>query len=64
MRYMRLPVPKSTAQGTVHEHQVILLKPMTFMNRSGRAVKAAMQNWKIPMSNSIVVHDDMYTPLV
>lgn len=52
------------AQGTVLDHPVVLLKPMTFMNRSGRAVRAAMQHWKISLSNSIIVHDDLYTPLV
>lgn len=35
----------------------VLLKPKTFMNRSGMAIKEAMQRWQI--SDSLVVYDDL-----
>ena len=42
---------------------LILLKPSTFMNLSGKAVNYWMQNEKIPSSNLLVVTDDLALPL-
>ncbi len=39
--------------------KVILLKPMTFMNESGRAVQQAMQFYKIPLDKVTVFHDEL-----
>lgn len=39
--------------------KVLLLKPMTFMNESGRAVQQAMQFYKIPLDNVTVFHDEL-----
>jgi len=39
--------------------KVLLLKPMTFMNESGRAVQQAMQFYKIPLENVTVFHDEL-----
>lgn len=33
--------------------------PQTFMNDSGRSVRAIMDYYKIPIENVIVIHDDM-----
>ena len=38
---------------------IVLLKPQTFMNRSGQAVVEAVNFFKIPMDNVIVIHDDL-----
>ena len=38
---------------------IILLKPNTFMNNSGKAVKKAIENWKLKIENCIVIHDDI-----
>jgi PTH1 family peptidyl-tRNA hydrolase len=35
-----------TARGELHGHEVLLLKPQTFMNVSGRSVGALMQFYK------------------
>lgn len=40
----------------------ILLKPSTFMNRSGNAVSYWMQKEKIPLENLLVVTDDIAIP--
>ncbi len=40
----------------------ILLKPQTFMNLSGRSVMQALQFYKLPLSQAIVVHDDLDLP--
>jgi peptidyl-tRNA hydrolase, PTH1 family len=47
-----------------HENRkIILAKPQTFMNNSGRAVKKIMDFYKIGLENLIVVHDDIDLPL-
>jgi len=38
---------------------VLLVKPQTYMNLSGEAVRPAADWWKIPVDRTIVVHDDM-----
>lgn len=46
-----------------HEGQdVWLLKPETFMNLSGQAVQAVCQFYKIPITEVLVVHDDLDLP--
>ena len=40
----------------------VLLKPLTFMNLSGRAVMQALQFYKLPLSQLIVVHDELDLP--
>ncbi len=39
-----------------------LLKPLTFMNRSGQAVQALASYYKIPVENILVVHDELDLP--
>lgn len=42
-----------------HKSKIILVKPRTFMNESGRVVRKVMSNVKCQMSNLFVVHDDL-----
>jgi PTH1 family peptidyl-tRNA hydrolase len=44
---------------TLAGDKVILLKPETYMNESGRAVQEAARFYKIPPANIIVFHDDL-----
>lgn len=39
--------------------RVLLMKPMTYMNLSGQAVREAMQFYRIPQKNVIVLCDDI-----
>ena len=39
--------------------KVLLLKPTTFINESGRSVQKAMQFFKIPLDNVTVFHDEL-----
>jgi peptidyl-tRNA hydrolase, PTH1 family len=39
--------------------EVLLVKPMTFMNRSGDAVVRVARFYKIPLEHMCVVHDDL-----
>jgi PTH1 family peptidyl-tRNA hydrolase len=42
--------------------EVLLLKPMTYMNRSGQAVQALMQFYKLAPGDVLVVHDELDLP--
>lgn len=42
---------------------LFLVKPMTYMNASGEAVKAVLESYKIPVDNALVVYDDLDFPL-
>lgn len=39
--------------------RVVLLKPQAFMNKSGDAVQAARQFYKIPLDRTFVFHDEL-----
>lgn len=49
--------------GKLGSKKVILAKPLTFMNRSGQAVKFLTQEFKISPDDLFVVHDDIDLPL-
>jgi PTH1 family peptidyl-tRNA hydrolase len=42
---------------------LILAKPMTFMNDSGRAVGPLLRFFKVPPDHLLIVHDDLDLPL-
>ncbi|ERT06433.1 peptidyl-tRNA hydrolase [Lyngbya aestuarii BL J] len=43
--------------------KIRLLKPLTYMNRSGQAIQAVVNWYKIPPESVLVVYDDMDLPL-
>ena len=47
------------SEGIIDDEKIILVKPLTFMNNSGQAVKAIMDYYKIDLENIIVIHDDL-----
>jgi len=47
------------SEGTVDGEKVLALKPVTFMNESGRAVGAAVRFHRIAPEDVIVLHDDI-----
>jgi PTH1 family peptidyl-tRNA hydrolase len=47
------------AEGMLGEVRVLFMKPQTFMNLSGKAVKAAADFYKIPPANVLVFVDDI-----
>ncbi len=51
------------AAENVQGEQILLLKPTTFMNLSGRSVRALTDFYKITGDDLLVVHDDMDLPL-
>ncbi len=46
----------------VKGRQVLCIKPSTFMNRSGKAVKYWMEKEKIPLENVLIITDDINLP--
>jgi len=49
--------------GSIREHKLLIIKPQTFMNNSGVAVKEAKQFYKIEDRKIIIIHDEMDLPL-
>jgi len=46
------------AEVRMKDEKVLLMKPQTFMNRSGRAARAALDFYKLEPSSALVVCDD------
>lgn len=55
----KLKFKSQIAEVTIENKQVLLLKPETFMNLSGTAVLECMNFYKIPISNIIIIFDDV-----
>jgi len=50
-------------QGAVASEKVVLLKPTTWMNRSGQSVLAAGRFYKLELVDLLVISDDMALPV-
>jgi PTH1 family peptidyl-tRNA hydrolase len=53
----------SVARAKTESGEIFVMKPMTFMNESGNAVAPFVKTKKIPLKNTVVVHDDLDLPL-
>ncbi len=51
------------AQGCIEKRSVLLIKPLTFMNRSGGPVAALVRFYRVPLARVLVVYDDLDLPL-
>ncbi len=51
-----------TAEGTLDRERVVLLKPLTYMNESGRAVQEAANFFKLAASEITVFQDELELP--
>jgi len=47
------------AEGTVAGQKVMVIKPMTYMNESGRAVGEALRFFKLEPADVTVIHDEL-----
>jgi len=47
------------SEGIIDTEKIILARPQTFMNNSGRSVKALFSHYKLPIANLFLVHDDI-----
>ena len=48
------------AEGRKHETKVILLRPLTYMNGSSRALLKAISFYKVSIENLLVISDDVF----
>ena len=51
------------AEGDLAGDRAILLKPLTYMNQSGQAVRPAVRRYNIPKADILIVYDDLDLPL-
>lgn len=51
------------AKCTYQEQRLVLAKPQTFMNLSGRAVSSLLRYYKVPVTNLLVTYDEVDLPL-
>ena len=58
----RLKYKALTAQCEIGGEKVFLMKPQTYMNLSGDAVKPAMAFYKVPTDHVLVISDDISLP--
>ena len=47
------------SRGMINNHKVMLVKPQTFMNLSGRAVSKVVFYYKISLRDLLIVYDDL-----
>ena len=46
-------------KGQINQEECLLCKPLTYMNLSGPPIGKLMNFYKIPISNLIIIHDDL-----
>jgi len=47
------------SRGSINNHKILLVKPQTFMNLSGHAVKKIISYYKTNLLDLIIVYDDL-----
>jgi len=47
------------SEGKINDKKIILAKPQTFINLSGKAIKKIIENWNLKIENLIIIHDDI-----
>jgi PTH1 family peptidyl-tRNA hydrolase len=52
-----------TARVAIGGHELVLLKPTTYMNRSGLAIRQLSDFFKVPPEQVLVVHDELDLPV-
>jgi PTH1 family peptidyl-tRNA hydrolase len=62
-----IAVTRSSSQslvgdGLVKNERAVLMKPQAYVNLSGGPVRAAMDFYKVPIGNVVVVHDELEVP--
>jgi len=63
VEFTRMESKSLVTKGTYAGHQLILAKPMTYMNLSGQAVRSLVRFYKIPLDKLLTCYDDVDLPL-
>ncbi len=66
--YLDIPVEKKYKKSLIgnkfiDENNIILMKPSTFMNLSGKVILSALARFRILPENLIIIYDDVDLPL-
>ena len=61
-RGMKLQSKAIVTSAVYEERKLILAKPQTYMNLSGQSVQGLINFYKIPLSNFMIVSDDLDIP--
>jgi peptidyl-tRNA hydrolase, PTH1 family len=62
-RFSRLQSKALVGSAVYNDRKIILAKPQTFMNLSGQSVQGLVHFYKLPLTNLLLVHDDLDLPL-
>lgn len=68
-RFWKIPLSENRkfqgafGEGKLGADKIRLLKPLTYMNNSGQAIRAVTDWYKLPPSSVLVIYDDMDLPL-
>jgi len=62
-KFTRLESRALVTKATYQERRLILAKPQTYMNESGKAVGALARFYKVPLDNLLVIYDEVDLPL-
>jgi len=60
---IRSPARAVCSSLVYRDRDLLLVKPMTFMNESGVAVSAVLSRFSVPLSRALVIYDDLDLPL-
>lgn len=58
-RFSRLKMDALVTDARFQDEKLILAKPQTFMNSSGKAVRSLVNFFKIPLARLLLVYDDV-----
>ena len=61
-KFKKKECESSVAEAYVNGEKVIIARPLTYMNNSGRAVKQLAAKYKVPPRQIIVIYDDYDLP--
>ena len=50
-------------EGSLENQKVVIVKPQTFMNNCGEAIREVMDFYKVPTENLLIIYDDIDIPL-
>ncbi len=62
VKFKKKECEASVAEAFVNGEKVIIARPVTYMNASGRAVKQLISKYKVDASHMLVIYDDYDLP--
>ena len=63
VKFNKLKYRALTGEVTLGGQRVLVVKPQTYMNLSGEAVREAVQFYKLPPERVLVIYDDVSLPV-